>query len=231
MNMKIKILGTNYDNFSLLVNDNIIVNLGKESINKLLKEGHDLTKIDTIIFTNLEESSMLDYPLLLVSLDRLGVRHKINIYLPKNGRITLNEYLENIYDTYFNAYIEEYFVFTETYDKLLINENDNSFKFIETNTLNYGIIINEKLGITINAPISNEVKEIYKKSDLLLTDCSLLEGNNKNKGIDDLIALSNEFSGVKIIPLFMNNIIKEEIKSLNLNNVLLIGDSYSCFIN
>lgn len=231
MNMKIKILGTNYDDFSLLVNDNIIVNLGKESINKLLKEGHDLTKIDTIIFTNLVVSSILDYPLLLVSLDRLGVRHKINIYLPKNGRITLNEYLESIYDTYFNAYIEEYFVFIETYDKLLITENDTSFKFIETNALNYGIIINEKLGITINAPISNEVKEIYKKSDLLLTDCSILEGNSKNKGIDDLVALSNEFLGVKIIPLFMDNNIKEEIKTLNLSNVLIINDSYSCFLN
>lgn len=231
MNMKIKILGTNYDKFSLLVNDNIIVNLGKESINKLLKEGHDLTKIDTIIFTNLEESAMLDYPLLLVSLDRLGVRHKINIYLPKNGRITLNEYLENIYDTYFNAYIEEYFVFTEIFDKLLITENDNSFKFIETNLSNYGIIINEKLGITINAPISKEVKEIYKKSDLLLTDCSILEGNSYNIGVDDLVALTNEFPGVKVIPLFMDSNIKEEVRSLNLNNVLIINDSYSCFLN
>ena len=49
MNMKIKILGTSYDDFSLIINEHIIVNLGKECVNKLLKDGYDLTKIDTVI--------------------------------------------------------------------------------------------------------------------------------------------------------------------------------------
>lgn len=231
MNMKIKILETSYDDFSLIINEHIIVNLGKECVNKLLKDGYDLTKIDTVIFTNMKQFSILDYPIFLVSLDKLGVRHRINVYIPKNEKQKLSDYLHNVYDTYFDAYIEEYFVFTEIYDKLLINDSTDTYKFLQTSTTNYGVIINDKLGFTGFADISNSVKETYKKSDLIIVDCSLHEGNTEHMGLDDLVVLTSEFPGVKVIPIFINDEIIEELKKLNINNVIIIKNSYTLYLN
>ena len=109
--MEIKILKIENDNNCITINKHIIINLGKNSINTLLQDGYDLTKIDTVIFTNIEKNTISDYPLLIVSLEKLGVRNKINVYYPEKEKNKIEEYIHKKYDTYFDAYIEEYITY------------------------------------------------------------------------------------------------------------------------
>lgn len=228
--MEIKILKIENDNNCITINKHIIINLGKNSINTILQDGYDLTKIDTVIFTNIEENTISDYPLLIVSLEKLGVRNKINVYYPEKEKNKIEEYIHKKYDTYFDAYIEEYITYIEITDKKL-EEKEETYKFIQTTDSNYGLIINDKIGITGNTPITDGVKEIYQRSDLVMTDCGQLEGDNQHMGIDDLVVLSAQYTGVKIIPINMTENIKEELKNMKLQNVIITDEKYTCYIN
>lgn len=227
--MKVKIFNISNNSSSVLINESILINIGKETINTLLKEGEDLNKIDTIILTN--DNYILDYPILLVDLDELGIKHQINVYLAKETKEKLTSLIHRVYDTYFDAFINEYLIFNEIYDKSLISINEDNIKFIKTNPGNYGLIINEKLGFTGTSGICEEIKEIFRKSDLVLMECSQLEGNVTHLGVDDLVVLHSEFSGVQLLPLNITEEIIEEIKKLNLNNVKLIDSKYTFVLN
>lgn len=232
--MKVKILGTKFNDFSLMINDNILINLGENSINNLLKENYDLSKLDTIIITNLKQHSINSYPLLLSDLDNLGIRNKINIYLPKNGEEVLNTLIYNTYNTYFNSYIKEYINFIEIHDKKLINIKENTIKFIEVSneeSQNFGLIVDGKLGFTSESSICAGVKEIYMRSDFVITECSTLEGNSNHLGIDDIVVLSASYSGVKIFPVYLTKEILKELKDLSLNMVIIPTDNYTVLLN
>ena len=89
--MKVKILGTGsiYSKSncaSLIIENNILIDIGPGTIKQLIKENYDLKEIDTILLTHLHSDHILDFPTFIVNIEVLGIKHKIDIYAPKTTK-------------------------------------------------------------------------------------------------------------------------------------------------
>ena len=85
--MKVKILGTGsiYSKSncaSLIIENNILIDIGPGTIKQLIKENYDLKEIDTILLTHLHSDHILDFPTFIVNIEVLEIKHKIDIYAP-----------------------------------------------------------------------------------------------------------------------------------------------------
>lgn len=233
--MEITILGTGsiYSKSncaSLIIDNNILVDLGPGVVKQLLKQDYDLRKIDTILITHLHSDHILDFPTLIVNIEVLGINHKINIYSPKGTRDKFLDLLNVTYGDYFNDFANKYLNFIDIIDNKSFIVNKHMLKTkkvihagIESS---YGFIVDNKLGITGDASLCDGVKEIFKESEISVCDCSLINGNMYHMGIDNVIELLKNNKGKTAILTHFRDKTKEVVKNMNLDDVSIVEDGY-----
>lgn len=232
--MKVKILGTGsiYSKSncaSLIIDKNILMDIGPGTIKQLLKENYDLKKIDTILLTHLHSDHILDFPTFIVNIEVLGLNHKINIYSPKGAKEKLLSLVKLMYGNYFDNFIHKYLNFIEIFDEFEFKIENHIIKVkevIHTGIEAYGFIIDSKLGISGDSSLCDNIKYILGNCNIMICDCSQENGDIYHMGIDDIKEIISQHKSLKIIPTHFRDNTKKILKRLNLNNVYIVEDGY-----
>lgn len=231
----VKILGTGsiYSKSncaSLIIDKKILVDIGPGVVKQLLKEDYDLCKINTIFISHLHSDHILDFASLIVNLEVLKLNHKVKVIGPINTKDKLLKLLELVYGDYFDEFIDKYLEFIEvdedSYEIICNNYKIKMVKVYHEGIDAYGFIINDKLGITGDSALCLGVKEIFNNSEIIVADCSLLEGDNYHMGFNDIEKLLKEVKEKKVIATHLRDETKELLKSKANGNFKIVEDGF-----
>lgn len=236
--MKVTILGTGsiYSKStcsSLIIDNNILVDLGPGVVKQLLKLDVDLNNINVLIITHLHSDHILDFPTFIVNIETMKINHKISIFAPKDAKEKLLDLLTLVYGDYFDSFVSEYLEFFEIMDNEIIcacNHSIKSIKVIHTGIESYGFVVDSTLGITGDSSLCVGLRKIFDSSKTIICDCSLITGDKYHIGIDNIIELLKEYNQKNVILTHLRDTTKKLAKEKNLENVLIVEDGYEFII-
>ena len=231
--MKVRLLGTGsiyskYNCASELIDEKILVDVGNGVLKELRKINYDLTKLKMIIITHLHADHYADLPALIVNLDVEEGLEPIYIVGPKELKNNLIQLCHIYYGDFFDEFIEEKLKFIEVLpETVAIDEwKEHNIVVQKVNHYNiesYGYIINHKLGITGDTCLCNEVLNIFEKSEVVITDISMIKGTKYHMGIDDIETIRKAYEN-KIIATHLRDDTREELQKKSLKNVIIPED-------
>lgn len=214
---------------SLIIENNILIDIGPGIIKQLIKENYDLKEIDTILLTHLHSDHILDFPTFIVNIEVLGIKHKINIYSPKGTKEKLLTFVRLMYGDYFDEFVDKYLNFIEIYDDFEFKNKNHNIKVKEVfhkGIKSYGFIIDSKLGITGDSSLCDNIRFISNHCAILICDCSQETGDKYHMGIDNIKELLQQNRNLKIIPTHFRDKTREKLDLMNLEKVSIIDDGY-----
>lgn len=236
--MEVKILGTGstYSKSncaSIIIDKNLLIDTSPGITKQLIKEKYDLTKIYTILITHLHTDHILDFPILISNIRVQNIKHKIDIYGPKGTKNKLISLLKLLDEQENCKFVNKYLNFIDISDNKEIKINNYCIKVkevIHEDIEAYGYIINSKLGITGDSSYCKNIEEIYKKSDILICDCSVVKEDIYHIGIDSIQKLQQINNTKKIIPIHYRDETKKILKTMDLTNVNIVDDGYQFIV-
>lgn len=233
--MKVQILGTGsiYSKSNcagILIDDSILVDVGPGIVKYILKNNIDLAKIDTIIFTHLHFDHIVDLPLFLVDSNVTHINHKINVYGPKGTDDKIRNLCRLLNNRKTDRYIKDYVNFFKIKDGSTITVHDHTFTafevihgYIEA----YGYVVDEKLGISGDCTMCENIKQTARDCSTMICDCSFETGDHNHMGIDNIIELKSLNEKLDIIPVHYRDATREKLRSMRLSKIHVIDDGYS----
>lgn len=233
--MKIKLVGTGamytaYNSACTLIDNKIIVDMPNGTIKQLLKENINVGLIDIILITHMHGDHTADIPFFLKYIfNYLKTNKNIKIVGPlgiKNKIIKL-----------FNAYnfedekeIEQFF--NIEFIEILENEIEIDNYFIKSYLVLHGeekpalgYVIDNKLGLTGDSGLCNNIEEIFKKSQMIISDSSLDIGDSCHLGINDLDYLTKKYNK-KVLCTHLRDETRNIITKGNFENIIVKEDFY-----
>lgn len=233
--MKIKLVGTGamytaYNSACTLIDNKIIVDMPNGTIKQLLKENINVGLIDIILITHMHGDHTADIPFFLKYIfNYLKIKKNIKIVGPlgiKNKIIKL-----------FNAYnfedekeIEQFF--NIEFIEILENEIEINNYFIKSYLVLHGeekpalgYVIDNKLGLTGDSGLCNNIEEIFKKSQMIISDSSLDIGDSCHLGINDLDYLTKKYNK-KVLCTHLRDETRNIITKGNFENIIVKEDFY-----
>lgn len=233
--MKIKLVGTGamytaYNSACTLIDNKIIVDMPNGTIKQLLKENINVGLIDIILITHMHGDHTADIPFFLKYIfNYLKTKKNIKIVGPlgiKNKIIKL-----------FNAYnfedekeIEHFF--NIEFIEILENEIEIDNYFIKSYLVLHGeekpalgYVIDNKLGLTGDSGLCNNIEEIFKKSQMIISDSSLDIGDSCHLGINDLDYLTKKYNK-KVLCTHLRDETRNIITKGNFENIIVKEDFY-----
>lgn len=233
--MKIKLVGTGamytaYNSACTLIDNKIIVDMPNGTIKQLLKENINVSLIDIILITHMHGDHTADIPFFLKYIfNYLKIKKNIKIVGPlgiKNKIIKL-----------FNAYnfedekeIEQFF--NIEFIEILENEIEIDNYFIKSYLVLHGeekpalgYVIDNKLGLTGDSGLCNNIEEIFKKSQMIISDSSLDIGDSCHLGINDLDYLTKKYNK-KVLCTHLRDETRNIITRGNFENIIVKEDFY-----
>ncbi len=233
--MKIKLVGTGamytaYNSACTLIDNKIIVDMPNGTIKQLLKENINVGLIDIILITHMHGDHTADIPFFLKYIfNYLKIKKNIKIVGPlgiKNKIIKL-----------FNAYnfedekeIEQFF--NIEFIEILENEIEIDNYFIKSYLVLHGeekpalgYVIDNKLGLTGDSGLCNNIEEIFKKSQMIISDSSLDIGDSCHLGINDLDYLTKKYNK-KVLCTHLRDETRNIITRGNFENIIVKEDFY-----
>lgn len=233
--MKIKLVGTGamytaYNSACTLIDNKIIVDMPNGTIKQLLKENINVGLIDIILITHMHGDHTADIPFFLKYIfNYLKTKKNIKIVGPlgiKNKIIKL-----------FNAYnfedekeIEQFF--NIEFIEILENEIEIDNYFIKSYLVLHGeekpalgYVIDNKLGLTGDSGLCNNIEEIFKKSQMIISDSSLDIGDSCHLGINDLDYLTKKYNK-KVLCTHLRDKTRNIITKGNFENIIVKEDFY-----
>lgn len=233
--MKIKLVGTGamytaFNSACTLIDNKIIVDMPNGTIKQLLKENINVGLIDIILITHMHGDHTADIPFFLKYIfNYLKTKKNIKIVGPlgiKNKIIKL-----------FNAYnfedekeIEQFF--NIEFIEILENEIEIDNYFIKSYLVLHGeekpalgYVIDNKLGLTGDSGLCNNIEEIFKKSQMIISDSSLDIGDSCHLGINDLDYLTKKYNK-KVLCTHLRDETRNIITKGNFENIIVKEDFY-----
>ena len=233
--MKIKLVGTGamytaYNSACTLIDNKIIVDMPNGTIKQLLKENINVGLIDIILITHMHGDHTADIPFFLKYIfNYLKTKKNIKIVGPlgiKNKIIKL-----------FNAYnfedekeIEQFF--NIEFIEILENEIEIDNYFIKSYLVLHGeekpalgYVIDNKLGLTGDSGLCNNIEEIFKKSQMIISDSSLDIGDSCHLGINDLDYLTKKYNK-KVLCTHLRDETRNIITKGYFENIIVKEDFY-----
>ena len=233
--MKVTILGTGsaYSKSNctgILIDDDLMLDIGPGTVKQLIKGDHDLSKIQTLFISHLHLDHILDFPMLICNLAIGGHYHPIQIYGPAATRGMLQGLIKLLgFDDGLPNYVKQYCHFntikdgqkiTATHHLIEIHQVEHDAKPA------FGFNIDGALAFTGDSAICNSVKSLAANSQVLICDCSLLEGNQKHMGINDLDRLATLNPNLNIIPVHYRDETREVLRTANPHHFSIIDDGH-----
>lgn len=233
--MKIQLIGTGNiasisNSASVLINNHILFDMPNGNLKAMLRQKIDILKIDTIIISHTHADHCFDIPFLMWYKENYKKQPAVTQII--TDEIT-KESIENLIDmSYFGSAKraqKEWIDFkeipnTKELDEVTIVSEKmthrgikyaNGYKIKENNT---------SIGLTGDTMICDGVKNLASQVDYLIADMTLEIGDDSHMGIDNIIALMQQFPNLKIIPIHMQDNTRKKAKELKLENLIIFED-------
>lgn len=234
--MEATLLGTGatyseYNCASTIIDKKILVDLGPGIIKQILKLKYSLQNIEAILITHLHFDHILDFPTFMANIKILNLKHKIKIIGPQGTKEKLSQLLKLLDEDELIKYMNKWLDFIEIKEDLkIINVNENKIeieKVLHSGIEAYGYIINNKLGITGDCIVCDGTKNIIRKSEMIIADCSVVNGDINHMGYDNIQEILNENPNKKIIATHLRDETRKELENKNLENFIMEKDTYT----
>lgn len=231
--MNIRFIGTgsmmSKDNQACyLINDNIMIDLPNGAVKNLKKlSKDDIEPIKYVFITHIHGDHYFDIPFLLLNKVKSG--KEIFIYtsrwcMPKIKRLVKYAFPGEFYPIMLAKNI--HFV-TNSKEVEIDGMKFNRFKVrhgVMRHTFGYTVNYKDKqVTFTGDSMLNDTIREKAKASDYMICDCTLVEGNSKHMGVDNIKELLNN-KNVTIIPSHMSPKAKKEIQKVKESNLLIKED-------
>lgn len=224
--MKVQFLGTGSisslsASASLIINDEIVIDMGNGVYKRLLNEKIDITKIKYLVITHLHGDHCFDIPFFLLGLSKIkDGNRQITIIGEKKIKRKIKKLLNTAFPYSYRKVLKDLSI------KYIDNKNLNnynlfddlkisSFKVFHGNMTNaHGYIFkyeNKKLMVTGDTSYCNIIKENLSIVDYAIVDSSLSKGNNSHMGVDDIFNILNEYKKTNIFATHMSPNSKEKL--------------------
>ena len=234
--MEIFVLGSadmnsKYFSASYLIDKKTLVDMPGGASTELMRHGIAPTSVETVLITHMHGDHILGLP--------VWALQKSKAPSPEEGsiRICVNEEqkpcLENIVRSSFSTSLTEektgrYFRWI-TDNKLFLGDLQVRRIPVIHGTLPgcFGYLVSDgrvTAGFTGDSGLCEGVREIVSSSDLVFCDCDLITGTEKHMGIDDLLSLTKEFPGTRIVASHMRDETREELERLRPERITAASD-------
>ena len=237
--MKVRLLGTGaiyskYNCSSELIDDKILVDVGNGVLKELRKINYDFTKLEMIIITHLHADHYADLPALILNLEVEENLKPIYIAGPKELKQNLIKLCHIYYQVFLDKFIEEKIKFIEILSETksidLLNDYEIMVQKVNhCNIESYGYIINNKIGITGDSCLCDQVLDIFENSKIVIADISMIKGTKYHMGIDDIETIRKTYKN-KIIATHLRDDTREELKKKCLKDVIIKEDGAELII-
>ncbi|MDD3241732.1 MAG: MBL fold metallo-hydrolase [Bacilli bacterium] len=234
--MKVQFLGTGSisslsASASIIINDEIVIDMGNGVYKRLLNEKIDITKIKYLVITHLHGDHCFDLPFFLLGLSKIkGGSKKITIIAENKLKRKIKKLLKMAFPYSYRKILRELSI-TYINNKKLNNFNlskelnISSFKVFHGNMTNaHGYILdNNKTKLLVSGDTSycNIIKEYLNICDYAILDSSLSKGNESHMGVDNIEHISKIYKNTKIYSTHMSPNSKEKLKKIEENNINL----------
>lgn len=233
--MKITLLGTGsiYSKSNcagILIDDNILVDIGPSVAKYLLRNDYNIAAIDTIILTHLHFDHISDLPLFLVDSNVTNINHKIKIFGPRGTEEKITNLCRLLNNRKTDRYIKDYVDFIDITKGTSFDIHQHTveiFDVLHGYIEAYALIIDSKLGITGDSALCESVKRLARTCKTLICDCSFEVGDGNHMGIDNITELSSLNDDLTIIPTHYRDSTREKLRTLRLPHVEIVDDGYS----
>lgn len=235
--MKVELIGTGLiysksNSACTLINDEIIIDMPNGILKQLLKTEHKPENIKTILITHLHGDHTADLPFFYKYIYHREQSSGVVIIGPKGIKNKITQLFE-AYNFEDKKIIEKKknIKYIEMSDKNIILQDIEQYKIEAVQvkhgreTLAFGYIINDVLGITGDTAICEGVKKVIENSKITIADSTLTIGDSSHMGIDNIECLSKIYKK-QIIPIHLLDATREELREKNIENVLLVEDGY-----
>ncbi len=235
--MKIQFIGTGAiaskrNSASVIINDHILFDVPNGNLKAMIRQDIDILKIDTIIISHAHADHCFDIPFILwykknYSNDTNEL--PIKIITDEDTRKSIEELINLSYFNSAKNTKKEFINYKEIFSKKLFNDFDIISEPMEHEGMKYanGYIIKDKnisIGLTGDTSLCDGVKKLAKNVDLLVSDMTLEIGNDSHMGIDNILELLEENPNLKIVPTHMFDKTREQLKKLNIKNIMIVED-------
>jgi len=230
--MKIKMVGTGSmvspnNPACYLINDKIMIDM-PNGIVKVLKNLALFDKVEYVFITHMHGDHIFDLPFLF--LDRVNEDKELTVFINKR-------WYKNIKKLVKLAFPRQYYnIFYNSKIKFVTNEKEyqiddlifSSFEVCHGNMKpSFGYVVKDKETIvtfTGDSGLCDSIREKLSNTNLLISDCTLREGNNKHIGVDNIKNLIKEYPNVKFITSHMSINAKKELLKLKEDNLIIKED-------
>lgn len=228
--MKIELIGTGaiyskYNSACTLINEDMMVDFPNGTLKQLLRSNHTPENIDKIIVTHMHGDHIADIPfLMLYKYKEKKIEEDTYIIGPKGTEKAIKQLFE-AYNFFIGEGIKKHMKFIELEENQTLDATDSRYKIQSFPVLHgkmspaYGYIIDNKLGLTGDSGLCETVRKIIKNSNVIIADCSNIQGNEAHMGIDNLSLLAKQYNKT-IIPTHMKDTTRAELNQLNIDNIL-----------
>ena len=233
--MKIKLVGTGamytaYNSACTLIDNKIIVDMPNGTIKQLLKENINVGLIDIILITHMHGDHTADIPFFLKYIfNYLKTKKNIKIV----GPLGIKNKIIKLFNAYnFEDEKEIVQFFNIEFIEILENEIEINNYFIKSYLVLHGeekpalgYVIDNKLGLTGDSGLCNNIEEIFKKSQMIISDSSLDIGDSCHLGINDLDYLTKKYNK-KVLCTHLRDETRNIITKGNFENIIVKEDFY-----
>lgn len=229
--MKVKFIGTgsmiSSDNpASYLINNKIMIDM-PNGIVKILKKKDLFNSVQHIFITHIHGDHIFDLP--FIFLDRVKEDKELYVYISKKWLGKIKQLVKLAFPRQYYAifYTSKIKFVTDgniLIDDLIINRFEVSHGAMKPS---FGYtVVDKKYTVTFTGDTSlcDSVIKKANQSDYLICDCTLSKGNDKHMGVDNIIYLLELYPNLKIIPSHMGINSKNELRKVQINNLLLKED-------
>jgi ribonuclease BN (tRNA processing enzyme) len=229
--MKIKIIGSGSiwskcNSACYLIDDKILVDIPNGICKALLNQGINFRNIANVLITHFHGDHYFDVPFYLLSKLKSDDK-KVNFYLSDEGinkiKDVINLAFPNTYNTIFSV-VDIKFI---TDDKFEIDGYIVQKILVDHGRMKpaYGYVIEKdgvKIGFTGDSAYCKQIEYMARYCDVLVSDASLIRGNSKHMGIDNIIYLCKNYD-TKIVTSHMDDDTRLELNKIKYSN-LVVGE-------
>lgn len=232
-NMRVKIIGsgsmnTAYNSASYLVDDDIIVDFPNGMCKYLFRLGIDPRKINNVLITHFHGDHYFDIPFYLL-LKYRAENKKVNIFCSNEGKSKNDKILRLAFPNTAKKIKKEISLKYNFSSDFSINDYSITKLLVDHGNMKpaYGYIFSKKdnnFGFTGDTTLCESVEYMAGVCKYLFCDCMFIKGTSKHMGIDMLKVLCNKYPNCKFVVNHMEDSTREELKKLDIKNLLVPED-------
>jgi len=229
-------IGTKQNSASSVINKKILLDVPNGICRVLRNMNMPLTYIQTVIITHYHGDHFFDLPFLILekSFIKTEKQQSLNIIGPKD----IESRTIKLFETAFpNSWKKVSEIVKINFVEILPGET----KYIEDATIEavkvehtvpeaQGYILtidNQKCGFTGDSSACEGIEYLLSKTEVLIADCSNIEGKESHMGIDNLKKYLEKYPKKIIIATHMKEKTREEAEKIELENFIIPSDGYT----